>query len=293
MTGAGAAAYRRNVVVRNAAVATAVTVALAAVAVNVSAGSGTAMCEGRPASIEGSGSIAGTPGDDVIVGSGGPDSIVSHGGYDIVCAGDGADYVNGGQGNDRIFGEGGDDHVRAGPDSDLLDGGPGADDLGGGAGPGDDLVTYAGPRVTVTLDGRPNDGRPEERDWIRRDVEGAQGRGTFVGSGRRNLFIVSGTVRAHGGPDVLVVDGRGGSFDGGAGNDSLGKAEDAGPARFFGGPGDDSIDGTDKSSAAKEVRVRDRISCGAGRGDIVTPGLGDRIARDCEDRTVASPFERR
>jgi Ca2+-binding RTX toxin-like protein len=101
-----------------------------------------AVCFGSPATITGSGTIAGTEGDDVIVGSDGNDDIKGYGGEDKICAGAGSD------------------HVGAGPGDDLVDGGPGNDDLSGGwendtilGGEGDDAM-QGGPYVD-SCDGGP------------------------------------------------------------------------------------------------------------------------------------------
>ena len=57
-----------------------------------------ATCEGKAATVTGSGTIVGTEGDDVIVGSAGDDTIFGLGGNDIIC---------GGNGNDFLFGDSG------------------------------------------------------------------------------------------------------------------------------------------------------------------------------------------
>ncbi len=110
-------------------------------------------CFGQPATIVGSGAIAGTPGDDVIVGSPGNDVIDGNGGYDAICGGNGDDLIrapasriDGGPGDDRIETRGG-DHLR--PLTVL--GGPGADRIeiaysGVGhvrGGPGNDVFRVA------------------------------------------------------------------------------------------------------------------------------------------------------
>ncbi len=98
-------------------------------------------CEGRPATIIGSGvgaTITGTDGDDVIVGTTGNDTIDGGGGDDVICAGPGDDVVNGGTGDDRIRGQAGNDTVDGGPGRDILRGNDGVDIVRGG--PDDDVV---------------------------------------------------------------------------------------------------------------------------------------------------------
>lgn len=85
-----------------------------------------------PATIEGSGTIVGTPGADVIVGSYGPHPITGIGGG--VCARDGQDDVTMSDGDDRgrhndtVTGLGGDDDLRGEADDDSLIGGDGPTD---------------------------------------------------------------------------------------------------------------------------------------------------------------------
>jgi hypothetical protein len=82
-------------------------------------------CDGKPATIVGSGDIIGTPGRDVIVGSNDDDFINGKGGRDIICGRKGDDTIEGRGRRDRIFGGSGDD---------IILGGPGPDDLFGYAG---------------------------------------------------------------------------------------------------------------------------------------------------------------
>ena len=253
-------------------------------------------CAGRQASITGSGTFGGTSGDDVIVGSPADDNIRGRGGNDIICGGAGRDGINGGDGRDRLYGNDGDDDLVGAPGDDRLRGGPGddvvsgdgsdvlgTDDLGGG--PGHDIAPYDSTerRVRVTLDGRRNDGRAGERDWIRHDVEGSRGTGTFIGNSRPNTFVAWGTVFARGGDDSITAGG--GRFYGGAGDDSLGKQEEVeASAHFFGGPGDDRLNGTDwywPSDGPDTNAVRDWLSCGSGN-DFVIPGGDDIVRQDCE-----------
>ena len=70
-----------------------------------------ATCDGRPATIVGSGSIQGTSGPDVIVGSAGDDTIAGRGGADVICAGSGNDIVLPGAGSDIVDGQAGIDTV--------------------------------------------------------------------------------------------------------------------------------------------------------------------------------------
>ena len=263
-------------------------------------GSGEPRCEGKRASIQGSGDITGTRGADIIVGSVRADRISGGGGNDVICGRGGDDDVAAGAGADRVYGGDGDDDVNAGDGNDVLRGESGddyltgldgADDIGGG--PGVDRAGYSviythdsverrPPPERVTLDGLRNDGRRGERDWIRSDVEGADGSGTFIGNARRNFFSASGTISGLGGDDMIRA-GRGRVY-GGYGNDQISKRDEADSSYIYGGPGNDSIDGTDyyyPTEARDTDSVTDWISCGSGR-DKVTRGSGDVVRRDCE-----------
>jgi hypothetical protein len=109
-----------------------------------------------------------------------------------------------------------------------------------------------------------------------------------------NQTLVAGTCRStagnnvftgNSGPDRIVggagndrIFGRGGDdvLSGGIGNDTL----DGGPGldELLGGAGADVI-------SARDGRAGDTVSCGAGV-DTVRADRGDRIARDCERRTI-------
>ncbi len=102
-----------------------------------------ATCDGKPATITGSGTVTGTPGDDVIVTGGGSDTINGLGGNDTICSGTGNDIVNGGDGNDTILGGSGADTISGGAGNDRINGESGNDSLSGNAG-NDTLVGGTG-----------------------------------------------------------------------------------------------------------------------------------------------------
>lgn len=96
-------------------------------------------CDGRPATIVGTGTVVlGTGGDDVIVGTDASNIIWGRGGDDVICALDGNDIVLAGRGDDLVFGEEGRDRIYGGRGDDTLVGGPGFDLLLGG--PGNDTT---------------------------------------------------------------------------------------------------------------------------------------------------------
>ena len=242
-------------------------------------------------------------GDDRI--SGGPEftSIEGSSGNDILAGGAGSDTLLGGTGSDRLRGDAGDDQLA---------GGAGRDDLGGGR--GQDRVTYEGTRrgsrVTVTLDGRRNDGAAREADWVRADIEDVVVAGgadrTLVGNSGRNWlqsYGAPGLVRGGAGADSLsgggrmlgeagndrIAAGEKGDFFGGPGDDFLYKGSDlerTASARLFGGPGNDTLSGVDCTYPVESCdpqTIPDRLFCGPGR-DRATPGSRDVAAADCERR---------
>lgn len=173
--------------------------------------------------------LTGGPGPDVICGGDGDDTLIGGGGDDVLIGGLGADALDGGRGRDTLAGGDGADVLDGGPQDDTLYGGPGqdrfpalperdgADVMSGGT--GQDTADYRArvTPVTVTLDGRADDGAAGERDtagrqrWDSRpgspesDVEavvGGAGADTVTGDNFRNVLT--------GGPGVDVLRGLGG-----------------------------------------------------------------------------------
>lgn len=167
----------------------------------------------------------------------------------LLIGGDGDDRLVGTAGSDSIYGRGGNDSLVGNAGDDELDGGPGADLFSGGA--GRDAVSYSGAvGVSVTIDGRNDDGAPGEGDNVGRDVEDV-----FGGDG----------------PDKLTGSAAANTIDGGAGNDILdgGRGADA----LFGGDGDDNIRSRDGAA--------DHVDCGGGADDSVDADRID-VVRNCE-----------
>lgn len=155
--------------------------------------------------------LSGTAGDDVICGLGGNDTINGLGGNDTIFGGAGNDRINGGLGDDQLIGDAG---------ADTLSGGPGADTA-------DYSSTSAS--LTITIDGRANDGIRNERDSVALDVEnvlGGSGTDSITGSPAANE-LDGGT-----GNDTLTGGSGDDLIDGGTGND-----------RIIGGIGNDTLDG--------------------------------------------------
>jgi len=197
-------------------------------------------------------SYTGGPGrDDVSVGD-------NPGGHSTIRLGAGADFFSGqpesalGTGDSAatstVDGGAGGDSLMGGPGADSLDGGTGSDTLvcEGGAdtltgGSGTDTVAFAhfgldpaqdGGAISVTLDGRRNDGTAGQNALVGSDVENAtigptmrpSGDDVVVGNEGPNLLIGPGTVRGLGGNDILIgnnLQGAGTTLDGGDGDDRI------------------------------------------------------------------------
>jgi hypothetical protein len=155
--------------------------------------------------------VDGGPGGDVLVGGPARDGLSGGPGDDRLFGDGGGDQLGGDEGRDMLRGGDGDDDLVGGTYSDSVADGA-SDDLGGGA--GEDNVSYdVGKRdapVTVTLDGRPNDGPPGEGDLARTDIEDVY---VFAERGGN-------TVIGNSGPNTLHVHG-GGTIVGGGGRDDL------------------------------------------------------------------------
>lgn len=178
--------------------------------------------------------------------------------------------LDGGPGADVLVGSAGNDGFI---------GGPGADDISGGGGISDRVsYDWDGDQtigVTVTLDGKADDGRPGEHDNVHGDVENVfgteEGDNVLIGSAANNaLFGFDGddVLRGGAGNDQLwgnLGPPSGGSdvLDGGLGIDTL-----------VGGPGDDLID-------ARDGLPDLRISCNEGN-DTVEADPVDKPDPDCE-----------
>jgi hemolysin type calcium-binding protein len=146
--------------------------------------------------------------------------MTSVAGAALVAGGPGGDSLNGTGEDDQLYGRGGNDTLTGQGGNDDLDGGAGADVLRGGA--GTDAATYGGRgnSVTISFDGRANDGEVGEGDNVGNDVEAAYGgRGPDVVTGSRRGETVYG---AEGDDFINVRDGRGGDFvDCGPGSDRV------------------------------------------------------------------------
>ena len=221
----------------------------------------------------------------------------------------GRDAAYGGPGNDLLVGRGGNDRIDGGAGDDTLEdpdwsgcsdqgGSLGADTIVGGPGTDELMQICRSGFVTVTLDGRANDGSAGEGDNVAGDIEKFESPGydtglRFVGNDLPNV------VNGGGRPSVLI-GGRGDDklyggvdndrIDGGPGNDIT---EGWGGADTVdGGLGADDISGeggstiSDGTGGADELIARDGIfdtvSCGSG-ADVAVVDRLDVIAESGRD----------
>ncbi|MBX5443331.1 MAG: hypothetical protein IRZ32_17620 [Solirubrobacteraceae bacterium] len=188
-------------------------------------------------------------------------------GNDLIDGGPGDDVLDGGDGDDWVLGGPGDDTLAGGRrlSSDVIDGGPGRDAILDDWHDGTEDL----PPVVVRLDGRPNDGRPDERD----NVIGVErirtalvstlvaGRAPVHFEVRRSPIGRSRLVGSPGDDRLVGADGDD-VIVGGRGTDAI-----------LGGGGNDRIEARDG--------VRDLIDCGPGLRDVAIVDRLD-VVDDCE-----------
>ena len=230
-------------------------------------------------------------------------------GPSVVHGGPDGDSIWGGAGNDVLFGDEDGDAVVGGLGNDQLDGGVGndwldsyidgygvdraaeaedsmgTDSLVGGAGV--DTVDYEHrvDRLTVTMDGRANDGAHGENDLIAADVERAIGgwaADTITGSARPDR------IDGRAGSDTLHGGGAGDVVTGGEGDDAV--FGDAGDDLVEGGDENDLIDGGPGSDVLYgELREGCSIMGCRGGDDVIRARDGEVDGIECsegEDRAV-------
>ena len=187
---------------------------------------------------------------------------VDRGGPDEASVETGADGMYGGAGDDTLFGGPSDRTVNYGLDTGQRAPGQaeanGADVFSGGD--GQDHVSYVNREipVSVTLDGRPNDGASGERDDVAPDVERLTG-----GSGADDVSGGPGSQALDGGPGSDTLTGLDGAdaIEGGTGDDGADNlAGGGGPDTLSGGPGGDSLSGGDDGDALGGGGGTDRLS---------------------------------
>lgn len=231
-----------------------------------------------------------------LLGGDGADELESEIGNDVLRGGEGDDKLIGGAGDDQLHGDGGDDFLQ--PDrytegNDVVDGGTGFDLVDDWA---DNSSEKRGKRVSITLDGQANDGRPGEQDNVM-NVEHVKAfaPGTYSmsdGPDRVEVYAPSdlgpSTVSGNGGDDMLLASNGAQTIDGGAGNDQIegGFGDDT----LTGGPGRDTIAADFTGSQCGILQ-----SCTLPHGnDVVYARDGEPDTIDCgvgTDRAIVDPVD--
>lgn len=180
-------------------------------------------------------------------------------------------HADGGAGKDKIIGTPhadslaggtGDDRLRGRPGDDTLDGGQGHDLLAGGAGRDTADYSQRADDLTITLDGKPNDGGQtifecgpdntcfpaifDEKDNVLPSIEnilGGAGDDRLIGSARHNILKGNAgddTLRGLAGNDILVGGAGADLITAGAGHDDV-FINDSDADTAFGGNGMDGL----------------------------------------------------
>jgi serralysin len=210
--------------------------------------------------------IEGGASGDHLYGGDGNDRFSDDDGNDVVYGGNGDDWFDDGLGNDKYYGGSGDDtfsmlqpygSAAKYPDADLLSGGPGTD-----------YAAYGSydKNISISLDGKANDGLPGEHDNVGADIESV-----FAGFGDDHLY---------GGPGDDLLQGNWGNdvIYGNGGNDTLSGQQ--GSDKLYGGAGDDDLIGDDFEDPKATHDVLDGGS-NSPRGDACYPAGNDTVT-GCE-----------
>jgi Ca2+-binding RTX toxin-like protein len=206
--------------------------------------------------------LRGGPADDVLTGNGQSNQIDGGNGNDDIAGGSPGPSC--GSDVDSLNGGAGDDTFQMGPVpncADLLDGGLGRDTAS---------YELRAAGVTVTLDGRAEDG-DGENDNVKTGIEVVLG-----GDGGDNITGGTGNDELHGGPGNDELHGGVGNdtLVGGIGNDAL-----------FGEAGDDFIDEASATDAAY-----DEAFSAFGGADVIHGGAGFNVCDYHRGSSTASTY---
>lgn len=216
---------------------------------------------------DGNDSLSGGAGNDVLMGDAGNDTILGDAGNDSLYGGDGNDSLDGGDGNDLLSGGDGADVLIGGAGDDTLIGGAGADQLFGGSGMDYADYSASGAGVTIDLAAGTGLGGDAQGDVLN-GIDGLYGSAfDDVLLGYDGQGTVPGDLYTnifYGGAGNDVLDGRGGddALYGGADNDTI-----------YGGAGNDTLDGGTGNDLLYGGTGNDQIAGGDGN-DTIYGGAG-------------------
>jgi len=234
-------------------------------------------------------------GNDQLSGGGGADYLFGDRGADVLNGGGGDDNLNGALGSDRLIGGGGDDDFTCSSvndGADTIDGGPGNEWYG---------CWSRTAKVSISLDGKANDGLNGENDNVKGSVEniaGGSGNDVLIGSNADNQINGEAghdTIKGLGGDDYLRGQDGDDDLSGGDGDDDF--YNQVGLDKYLGGNGDDTMyddsvnDGRDVFSGGEGYdslsfyERTDPLTI-----DVTDPG-GDGGAGGSENDDVQSDFE--
>ncbi|WP_407492434.1 Hint domain-containing protein [Pseudooceanicola sp. MF1-13] len=207
------------------------------------------------------------------------DQIMAYGGNDTVLAGQGNDTIYGGAGNDSLNGNSGDDAIHGDSGDDALYGGDGSDTLFSGAGndsyyggTGIDYIDFSGESGAISVNFSTGSiGGAAAGDFMGSGMDGAYGTAfddTIIGFDTYSATGDAYTNVFFGGAGNDWMDGRGSPdyMVGGSGDDTFNMSGTPGSDTVIGGEGGSDNDLLDFSSLAGPLNV---TYSGAEAGTIV------------------------
>ncbi len=229
-------------------------------------------------------------GADSLLGGIGNDTIFGEAGNDTIDGGVDNDRLNGGTGNDSLLGGTGNDTLYGSDGLDTLIGGTGTDLLEGGA--GQDTADYSASATAVNINLATGVGAGAGSDALGDTLAGVDG---LIGSAFNDTLIGYDGMGTLADPTTNI-------FFGGAGNDSLDGA--GGDDQLFGGndndtvlgglgndsitgdAGNDSLSGGDGSDTMLGGTGTDTMSGGAGADNMDGGDNNDTLAGDAGNDTL-------
>ncbi|MBR9842090.1 MAG: type I secretion protein [Rhodobacteraceae bacterium] len=226
--------------------------------------------------------VRGNSGNNAITGNSSANELLGLGGDDTLTGGGGNDTLDGGDGNDVLQGDSGNNVLSGGSGDDLFIAGEGADTFSGGS--GQDTIDYSASDSGVSINLTTNDFSGGDAD----NDTNAGGVDAIVGSSHDDTLI------GYNGSSTNPADAYTNEFWGGAGNDYLdgrgggdyldGGADDD---TIIGGAGEDTILGGSGNDSIEAGADRDYVDGGAGNDTILGGGDNDTlVGGDGADRFI-------